>query len=192
MDVWFLSDHHFGHSNLIFFEKEDGSLMRPNPQTGEKFSCIEEHDELLIEMHNSVVKENDRVYLGGDFSFNPNHALKMASRMNGSMALIVGNHDPIQKISAMKRECGRKLFRDVVFWKYFSRGVFGLNDDETFVMSHLPLRDDGFRHKVSGNVHGHDHSVNFVSDRHFNICIESIGFIPMNLEELKMKVSRET
>lgn len=54
--IWFTSDTHFGHTNIIEY------CNRP-------FSCIEEMNGKIINNINSKVKHNDILYHLGDFSF---------------------------------------------------------------------------------------------------------------------------
>lgn len=79
--IWFTSDTHFGHNNIIKFCK------RP-------WKKAEEMDEALIELWNSVVKHDDIVFHLGDFAFATNNRWKeIIQRLNGHIYLIVGNHD---------------------------------------------------------------------------------------------------
>ena len=57
--IWFTSDLHFGHQNIIKF------CNRP-------WETVEEMDKALIENWNSVVGENDIVFDLGDFAFATN------------------------------------------------------------------------------------------------------------------------
>ena len=82
--IWFTSDTHFGHNNIIKFCK------RP-------WKTTEEMDEALIERWNSVVKPDDIVFHLGDFAFATNGRWKeLINRLNGHIYLIVGNHDEIR------------------------------------------------------------------------------------------------
>ena len=82
--IWFTSDTHFGHNNIIKFCK------RP-------WKTTEEMDEALIERWNSVVKPDDIVFHLGDFAFATNSRWKeIIQRLNGHIYLIVGNHDEIR------------------------------------------------------------------------------------------------
>lgn len=53
-NIWFSSDHHFNHKNIIDYCK------RP-------FQSVEEMNIALIENHNKFVNKNDDVYFLGDF-----------------------------------------------------------------------------------------------------------------------------
>lgn len=81
--TFFTSDLHLGHRNLLKFTK-------PRP-----FNSIDEHDEAILENWNSVVKQEDTVYVLGDIAMNkdPDELGKYLTRLNGHKHLILGNHD---------------------------------------------------------------------------------------------------
>ena len=54
--IYFTSDHHFGHANIIRF------CNRP-------FATVEEMDAELIRRHNEVVGPQDIVVHAGDFAY---------------------------------------------------------------------------------------------------------------------------
>lgn len=79
--VFFTSDLHFGHQNILKF------CNRP-------WETTEEMDKALIENWNSVVGKDDIVFDLGDFAFAPNWRWKeILSQLNGKHYLILGNHD---------------------------------------------------------------------------------------------------
>ena len=99
MTVFFTADQHFNHSNIIKY------CNRP-------FKDSEEQTEKLIEKWNSVVGNDDEVWVLGDFFFfyrlsninptmegfeihekNVRDCTKILNRLNGSKNLIKGNHD---------------------------------------------------------------------------------------------------
>lgn len=84
-DVWFSSDWHLNHKNILQYCK------RP-------WLTVEEMQEGLISLHNSRVKPGDRVYFLGDMIFGkekllPEMMQNVFSRLNGQKFLIKGNHD---------------------------------------------------------------------------------------------------
>ena len=79
--IWLSSDLHFGHSKDF--------LWAPRG-----FNSSAEHDETIIQNWNSIVAENDEVYLLGDLMLeNTEYGLSCVSRLNGRLHLIRGNHD---------------------------------------------------------------------------------------------------
>ena len=80
-NIFFTSDTHFNHTNIIKY------AQRP-------YSDAEEMNEDLIKRWNSVVGKNDIVFHLGDFMFgNINRFWEFRSRLNGKIYLIHGNHD---------------------------------------------------------------------------------------------------
>jgi calcineurin-like phosphoesterase family protein len=56
MTVYYASDLHFGHANIIKL-------------AGRPFKDVEEMDKILIENWNRTIKPNDEVWYLGDFTF---------------------------------------------------------------------------------------------------------------------------
>ena len=87
MNVWFCSDHHFNHTNILSFINYSGEKVRP------EFSTVEQMNEVMIENHNARVKPNDKVYFLGDVGFNTASLDTILPRLNGKKRLILGNHE---------------------------------------------------------------------------------------------------
>lgn len=128
--TWFISDTHFGHKNILEFEKE----ARP-------FSCIEEMHEVMIDRWNSVVGREDTVYHLGDFAFG-RHNIKIAGRLNGRKKLVMGNHD---------------TYPTAEYLEYFDK-LYGVVFYERCILSHVPVHKNGLGSRWMMNVHGHLHS----------------------------------
>jgi len=80
MGIWFTSDTHFYHKNIIKF-------------TNRPWNTVEEMNNALINNWNEVVKPNDTVFHLGDFAFTSNgNWKKLINELNGKIYLILGNH----------------------------------------------------------------------------------------------------
>lgn len=92
MKHWFIADQHFYHHNIIRF------CDRP-------FSNVKQMNTILIDNHNSIVGDNDKVWHLGDIMYwkgyseaqNKGTSLtklrRIMSRLRGKHELILGNHD---------------------------------------------------------------------------------------------------
>ena len=90
--IFFTSDLHFGHENVIRFDN------RP-------FDTVEEMDEEMIKRWNAKVGKGDIVYVLGDFIWKAatNEAVSIIRRLNGQIILIKGNHDRFLHNAAAKK-----------------------------------------------------------------------------------------
>ena len=79
-NVWFTSDPHFGHANIISY------CARP-------YTDVNHMNEMLILNWNAVVQPEDTVYVLGDFSMSLTYMETVTPRLNGKKILICGNHD---------------------------------------------------------------------------------------------------
>lgn len=78
--IYFSSDHHFYHANIIKL------CNRP-------FSSVVEMNETMVRRWNETVSPDDTVYYLGDFSLAFRPVELFTHRLNGSKILIPGNHD---------------------------------------------------------------------------------------------------
>lgn len=79
--VFFTSDTHFGHANIIKY------CARP-------YSSVEEMNRDLIERWNSVVGPLDTIYHLGDFSLGKVDPSDILRKLNGKRKILIrGNHD---------------------------------------------------------------------------------------------------
>ena len=132
-NVWFTSDSHFYHANIIKY------CNRP-------FASVEEMNEKLIENWNSVVGKDDLVWCLGDFCLGPDqkkHIPELVSKLNGRINLVLGNHD----------HNSVKFYYDAGFNRVYDRKVI-IND--FVILTHAPLmflNDNTPFFQVFGHVH---------------------------------------
>ncbi len=102
VEIWFSSDWHDGHDNIIRYAN------RP-------FSNVMEMRAFMIARHNEYVRPSDHYYNLGDLTMardNRGMGLAFLTRMNGHKRLVMGNHDHyhvkhymqyFEKVMAMQR-----------------------------------------------------------------------------------------
>ena len=185
-NIFFISDTHFGHANMLKFTNYDGTHMRP-------FNSIEELDELMIQNWNSIVSPKDKIYHLGDVCYKCGNRDQILSRLNGDKVLIKGNHDRDQLRWYMK------YFRDI-------RGTCHI--DGNYLLSHFPIHPDS-KGRFVRNLHGHIHAqtvmkkeyyivdfgnniaYNKVPDRWYkNCCVEVNNYSPIPFEVIKEETEK--
>lgn len=115
-EIRYIADPHFGHSNIITFDK------RP-------FDSVESMDAELIDRWNSVVRNGDTTYIIGDFCWlKPERWIEILKKLRGNKVLIRGNHDFPRFGPNLK-----KYFTDIKDYKCIrDRG-------RKVIMSHFPM-----------------------------------------------------
>lgn len=168
--IFFCSDHHFWHKNILTFTRGDGSTLRA-------FRDIDHMHEHIIARHNATVSPEDKVYFLGDVSMSTKaHHLEILGRMNGVKVLIKGNHD---------------LCKPEQYLKYF-KDIRAVHQFDGVILSHIPIHPESLsRWRV--NVHGHLHYKYVACEgsqvpdaRYYNVSMECLDdYTPISLEEIK-------
>lgn len=146
--IFFSSDQHFGHRNVLNF------CRRP-------FANEKEMGQALIDNWNAVVSNDDIVVSMGDFFwFNDSHSIKKCiDKLNGKeIYIVLGNHD--------KRESFRRVTDERFHIIDGISHIFLRCEDKnrwyqkTFeiVCSHYPLMTWSHRDRGAINLFGHIHS----------------------------------
>lgn len=163
-NIFFSSDLHLGHANLLNFLRADGSKLRD-------FSCVQEMDEYIIQKHNEVVKPSDHFYCMGDVAMKK-ECIATVSRMNGHKRLIRGNHD---------------VYRTKDYLPYFDE-IYGIRVLDNIIFTHIPIHPECLG-RFKANAHGHIHANKSPEGKYINLSVEAIDYIPVSLEELKKRVT---
>lgn len=161
--VFFISDLHFGHKNILDFS--------PNRDGG----TVDEHDGLLVAKWNMVVNKRDTVYVLGDVCFERSK-LDLLDSMLGTKHLILGNHDKFQL---------------PVYQKYFKK-IHGFRTYKGFWLSHAPIHTDELRGRKNIHGHVHHAVITDVDgepdNRYIPVCVEQTNGYPVLFEEIKSGV----
>lgn len=162
IDIFFISDLHFGHKAIKHFS---GDL-----RSG---STYEENMENIIANWNNKVRARDIVYVLGDVAFSK-EGFDNLSLLRGQKRLIRGNHD-----NKFTTEEYLPVFKSVDgFLKY-----------KEFWLSHAPIHPAELRGKK--NIHGHVHGQSIKNgdgsydERYINVCCEAVGDTPISLDEIR-------
>jgi len=140
-NIFFCSDIHFSHSNVINFDK------RP-------FDNVIEMNEIIIKNWNDTVRPNDKVFYLGDFAFaSKNKINELAWRLNGKIYFIMGNHDKYSILDKTGRFEGIWEGGEI-YIKYDDNSE---KDYQHIVMSHYPMLVWNKHSHGSVMIHGHCH-----------------------------------
>ena len=170
-NLFFTSDTHFFHKNIIRFCK------RP-------FNNIEDMQEQLILNWNSVVPKDGIVFFLGDFGFGSSMEwIKIIKQLNGYIYFILGNHD-LQNCNNLKH-LENKNSTCVGHMAY----VKIIETSQTIVLTHYPLMTYP---KHLWNLCGHTHSskintFNFFKTQ-YDVGVDNNNYIPVNFKEIKEKI----
>ena len=166
MNLWIISDTHFGHEKMYsMFTLADGSPARP-------FKNAAEADEIMVERWNKLVKPSDHVYHLGDVAIDRKY-LTILGRLNGHKRLVRGNHD---------------IFRTKFYLPYFEE-IYGVRVLDRMIFSHIPLAIECLESPKRQwvNIHGHLHTGKLSNGRYVNVCVEHTDYAPLSLDEVKKR-----
>ena len=169
--LWFTSDTHFGHANVLGF-------------TGRPWSGIEAMNRGIITNINVRVMPGDELYVLGDFSFSitVQQALELRRQIRcRKVHLVRGNH-------------GKDWSQPAVAGAFIvEQPICVLKvDGQKLVMSHYPMADwQGMSHG-SWHLHGHIHSQGSSYNeanlrqglQRYDVGVDANGYMPVSLAEL--------
>ena len=165
--VYLTSDLHFGHKNIIKY-------------TNRPFASVQEMDAALIENWNRVVRENDEVYILGDFTMQDERiADSLLLRLHGRKYLVRGNHDYFAEKYRGAMLGWIKDYHELKFNKSF------------LVFSHYPFAEWNRSHHGAYCLHGHQHNHSDYNlrqrkegIRRYDVGVDANGFAPVPLEKI--------
>ena len=180
-NIFFISDHHLGHENILNFTNNDGTKVRD-------FNSVEDMHNFIIQQHNKVVGVNDTVYFLGDVAIKK-HALSIINELNGKKRLILGNHDIFNERKSIKTPAGVIYYNE--YDQYVGEILAYKVCPDVFVCSPTPLSVKSITERFCFNVHGHLHNnivkteEGFEDPRYFNVSCERLNFKPIEFTEVK-------
>ena len=175
MNIYLISDTHFGHANIIKY------CNRP-------FKDVSEMNEVIFRNWNSVVSDDDIVYYLGDvgfFNYDKEGISNLIIGLKGKKYLIKGNHD----------RQSNSFYRDLGFEDVFS-GRINLN--RYCVLSHYPLNyfslinSDTRKLYIHGHIHD-SHELNYTRYglQHINVSVEATKYSPVLFNSDLWRIRRD-
>lgn len=165
MNVYFIADLHFFDNDIINIE-------------GRPFDNYMTMNETIIHNWNSVVADDDIVYLLGDVAheYSDVESLKTTlKRLNGKIVLIAGNHD-FPWLSTY-----RELGIEVITYSIILDNYWILSHEPVYVTERAPY----------ANIFGHVHAnpiYNTVSKRSCCVSAERVSYTPVSFAYIKGEV----
>lgn len=187
MTIWFSSDSHFKHANVIKYNN------RP-------FKYVEEMNETLVNNWNSVVKPEDTIYYLGDFSLGFQAVEQFSFRLNGRRYLVPGNHDCLHSYNKLQKKAEKRGEPDYWKQKYKDHGWILLPEQSKLdilgvgevVLCHHPYptfegdKYANWRPKNEGKylLHGHTHSKEKIKNNMIHVGVDAWNYFPISSNQI--------
>lgn len=166
--IYYISDLHFYHSNIIKM------CNRP-------FIDVDLMNQIIIDNWNITITNNDIIYFLGDFAYkcNQEQATNFLKQLNGEKYFIKGNHDKTTWLNKIKEQ---KLIED---WYDYKE----INDNGRMViLCHYPIYSWNGLYHGSYHLYGHVHEKTVTNadwqKNRFNVSCEVLDYTPKTLDQL--------
>jgi calcineurin-like phosphoesterase family protein len=178
--IFFTSDHHFGHTNIIKYSQ------RP-------FENVSEMDQALIENWNAVIAPNDLVFHLGDFTFHQN-ASKYFTALHGQIHILKleWHHDSrwleTEGNKPLLSKGGHTLkflpALTVLYCAQLGDGKYPL----PITISHYPLAEWEASHHGAWQLHGHSHGQYLDPNNRkcLDVGVDAMKYQPVSLEQVRV------
>lgn len=147
------------------------------------FSSIEEMNEAIIERYNSIVSDEDEVYILGDLMLGDNEkGMECLRRLRGKLHIVIGNH------CTSTREILYGTLPNVMTVGLAARLKY---KGYHFFMTHYPCMTGNLEREslkqMTLNLYGHTHQMtNFYEDRPYmyHVGVDSHNCAPVLLDDV--------
>lgn len=152
--VRFISDLHFGHTNM--------AIKRG-------FEFVADHDNYIVNQWNKVVNKKDTTYILGDITMEKAN-YEILDKLNGIKHIVLGNHDEGQHTKILQQ--------------YVNKIAGMVNYKKEFILTHCPIHPRELEYRFKYNIHGHVHENSLEDKRYINVSCEVVDYTPKLLIEL--------
>ena len=181
--MFFTSDTHFCHSNIIKYCK------RP-------FANIDENDEEIIRRWNEKVPEDGIVFHLGDVAFgDPERVDNILERLNGTIYLVIGNHDWRRVVNNHKWRF--EMMTQQINMKIGKRHI---------ILNHYPMlafsgawRGEDATYQLFGHVHTSPYTdegldqqrMKYLFTSQYDVGVDNNNFTPVSWKEVDQIINNQ-
>lgn len=181
--MFFTSDTHFCHSNIIKYCK------RP-------FANIAENDEEIIRRWNEKVPEDGIVFHLGDVAFgDPERVDNILERLNGTIYLVIGNHDWRRVVNNHKWRF--EMMTQQINMKIGKRHI---------ILNHYPMlafsgawRGEDATYQLFGHVHTSPYTdegldqqrMKYLFTSQYDVGVDNNNFTPVSWKEVDQIINNQ-
>ena len=177
--VYFTSDTHFNHTNIISY------CQRP-------FKNVDEMNERIIANWNEVVSEDDIIFHLGDFCLGgAAEWTRLLDRLNGKIYLIMGNHD-----RKNIRQGFKDRFEHVAMQMHIEVGK------QRIYLNHYPFLcfEGGYKDvwQLFGHVHTRKNNTGIDAGRlqylyptQYDVGVDNNNFAPVSFVQVKRIIDKQ-
>ena len=181
--MFFTSDTHFCHSNIIKYCK------RP-------FANIAENDEEIIRRWNEKVPEDGIVFHLGDVAFgDPERVDNILERLNGTIYLVIGNHDWRRVVNNHKWRF--EMMTQQINMKIGKRHI---------ILNHYPMlafsgawRGEDATYQLFGHVHTSPYTdegldqqrMKYLFTSQYDVGVDNNNFTPISWKEVYQIINNQ-
>ena len=163
MAVWFTSDTHFGHANIIRLSN------RP-------FTSVSDMDTAIKSNWQSRVRPEDDVWHLGDFAFkNGRAAASYLSELPGNKHLVWGNHDS-EETKNLPGWASSQAMAEIKLGK------------TVIVLCHYAMRVWHWSGGGTLQLYGHSHGTLPGNDQSCDVGVDCWGFCPVTLDDIRTRL----
>lgn len=163
--IFFTSDLHINHYNLIV-------------KVRSQFKNCEEHSNTIIKNWNSVVSNEDLVYIIGDVVWDRDFSI--LNELNGEKKVVKGNHDNKQDLQRAKSQ------KYICNWSYYEGFTY---ENKYIFMCHFPMLSWNRSRHGSFMAYGHCHgNQKFSWGKSMDVGVDCNNFTPVYIDDFVSKL----
>ena len=174
---YFTSDLHIGHDKNFIWQSRG-------------FSSVAEHDREILKRWNSVVTDNDTVYILGDLCMSADEKEwnTIFKNLTGNKIFIRGNHDTDNKMIKYIKDYNMKYLGMAYLFHYSKKKKFLLTHYPTLVGNY---KDPRFFWNLSGHTHSQD-KFQYSYGNVYNVALDAHNCYPVSIEQIIKDIEKFT